>query len=136
VYDPSTGANNAGNVLMYSNTGATLTTGAQQSVSLSGFVNKTYTVYLLSKNTVGNSVPTNANVKVYTVPTVVSIDTANTYSVSSGNLQVVLIDPSNGTNNGVYYQYSIIGVNGNGWSNANADTMDGAANRAAELAAK
>jgi hypothetical protein len=129
VYDPSTGANNAGNVLMYSNTGATLTTGAQQSVSLSGFVNKTYTVYLLSKNTVGNSVPTNANVKVYTVPTVVSIDTANTYSVSSGNLQVVLIDPSNGTNNGVYYQYSIDGSNGNAFSNASAQSIGTSSNQ-------
>ena len=129
IYDPSTGANNSGNVLMYSNSNTTLTTGAQQSFSLSGFVNKTYTVYLLSKNPVGNSVPTNTNVTVYTVPTDVSIDTANTYSVSSGNLQVVLIDPSNGTNNGVYYQYSIDGLNGNAFSNASAQSVGSSSNQ-------
>jgi len=66
---------------------------------------------------------------VYTVPTVVSIDTANTYSVSSGNLQVVLIDPSNGTNNGVYYQYSIDGSNGNAFSNASAQSIGTSSNQ-------
>jgi len=121
VYDPS-GANNSGNLLLYSNTNLTLTTGALQSFSLNGygFINKTYTVYLRSINPVGNSVASFANILVFTVPTDISIDTANVKTVASGNLQVVLIDPSNGTNNGVYYQYSIIGVNGNAYNNANA----------------
>jgi hypothetical protein len=121
VYDPS-GTNNSGNLSVYSNTNLTLTTGAQQSFSLNGygFINKTYTVYLRSVNPVGNSVASFANVLVYTVPTDISIDTANVKTVASGNLQVVFVDPYNGTNNGVYYQYSINGMNGNTYANSNA----------------
>ena len=119
VYDPS-GTNQSGNISYYANSRTTLTNGTQQSFSLYGFVNKTYTLYLLSKNVVGNSVSTSTNVTVYTVPTDILIDAANVKTVASGNLQVVLVDPSNGTNNGVYYQYSVIGINGNAYTNANA----------------
>ena len=54
-----------------------------------------------------------------TTPTpTVSIDSNNTNTVSYGNLQVSIIDPSNGLND-VYYQYSITGVNGDAFSTAN-----------------
>ena len=121
VYDPDSGTNDSGNLAVYSNSNTTLTTGVNQSFTIYGYVNKTYTLYLRSTNAVGYS-PTasSTNVTVYTVPTDIVIDTANVKTVASGNLQVVLVDPSNGTNNGVYYQYSVIGVNGNAWTNANA----------------
>ena len=127
LYDPS-GDNNSGNALVYSNTGTILTTGAQQSFLLTGYINKTYTLYLLSKNPIGYSTSTYANVTIYTVPTNILIDSANTYSVSSGNLQVVLVDPANGTNNGVYYRYSINGINSNAFANASAQSIGGPSN--------
>jgi hypothetical protein len=119
VYDPS-GTNQSGNISYYANSKTTLTTGTQQSFPLTGFINKTYTLYLLSRNVVGNSVSTSTNVTVYTVPAGILIDTANIKTVASGNLQVSLVDPSNGTNNGVFYQYSVIGINGNAYTNASA----------------
>jgi hypothetical protein len=121
VLDPS-GTNNSGNLAYYSNSSTMLTTGAQQSFSVNGagYINKTYTVYLRSVNSVGVSTASFANVLVYTVPTDIFIDTANIQIVASGNLRVRLVDQSNGTNNGVYYQYSVIGVNGNAYTNANA----------------
>jgi hypothetical protein len=121
VLDPS-GTNNSGNLAYYSNTNLSLTTGAQQSFSVNGagYINKTYTVYLRSVNVLGVSTAISTNVTVYTVPTDIYVDTANVKTVASGNLRVSLVDPSNGTNNGVYYQYSVIGVNGNAYTNANA----------------
>ena len=124
VYDPDSGTNDSGNLVVYSNSNTTLTTGVNQSFTIYGYTNKTYTLYLRSTNAVGYS-PTasSTNVTVYTVPTDIVIDTANVKTVASGNLQVVLVDPSNGTNNGVYYQYSVISVNGNAWTNANAERI-------------
>jgi hypothetical protein len=45
---------------------------------------------------------------IYTTPySTVAIDTINTKTVASGNLQVRITDPSNTNINGVYYQYAV-----------------------------
>ena len=43
---------------------------------------------------------------VYTVPSNIIIDSGNTYTVSSGNTQVTIFDPSNNTTNKITYWYA------------------------------
>lgn len=45
------------------------------------------------------------------IPTNISIDTGNTYTVASGNVQVSIIDTSNSTSNAIFYWYSTDGGN-------------------------
>jgi hypothetical protein len=58
-----------------------------------------------------NSVISRALLPVYTTttPTNISIDTGNTYTVASGNVQVSIIDTSNSTSNAIFYWYSTDG---------------------------
>jgi len=66
-------------------------------VAYNGYIYITnYTNYVLSR------VP----LPVYTVPTDITIDVGNTYTVSSGNIQVTIIDPSNNTTNLITYWYA------------------------------
>ena len=76
------------NVVSYVNTGLTA---------------NTYTMYVIAKNTFGNSTPFSADISVYTTPGNVSL-TATT--VASGNLQVSIADTTNTSINNVYYLYS------------------------------
>lgn len=87
--------------------------------------NKPYTIYLRSKNVLGYSSTTSTyDVTVYTSPTsTFSFDTENTKTVAPGNLQVQFIDPFNSEINGIYYQYSIDGINGNEYTNITTQRM-------------
>lgn len=115
VYDPFTGNNNSGNISYYSNTNITLTTGTQKSFSINNLINRTYTLYLRSINSVGYSeTATTANVVIFTVPsTPTNFDMGNTYTVTnnSGNLRVSLYDTTNSVLNQVYYWFSKDGGN-------------------------
>ena len=85
------------NVVSYVNTGLTA---------------NTYTMYVISRNNVGNSNPVYANIDVYTTPlSPSSIDTGNTKSTTSGNLTVSINDTVNNSLNGIYYLYSLDGTN-------------------------
>jgi hypothetical protein len=71
----------------------------------------TYTMYVVARNTVGNSTPVSANITVLTTPVSPTIDTVNTQSTTSGNLTVFITDTVNSSTNGVYYLYSMDGIN-------------------------
>ena len=88
---------------------------------VSGLLNQTYTWLIMAKNTVGNAISSPVDVISYTKPYAVGFDDGNTYSVASGNLQVVMVDTSNISLNSVYYQYSIDG--GNTFANTNIQSV-------------
>jgi hypothetical protein len=71
----------------------------------------TYTMYVIARNNFGNSTPVSANIAVFTTPVSPTIDTVNTQSTTSGNLTVFIQDASNSSTNGVYYLYSMDGIN-------------------------
>jgi hypothetical protein len=71
----------------------------------------TYTMYVIAQNNFGNSTPVSANIVVYTTPVSPTIDVSNTQSTTSGNLTVFIQDASNSSTNGVYYLYSMDGIN-------------------------
>ena len=75
----------------------------------SGLTANTYTMYVIARNTVGNSNPVFANIVVLTTPVSPTIDASNTQSLTSGNLTVVIRDVSNSPTNGIYYLYSMDG---------------------------
>lgn len=60
-------------------------------------------IYITNYN---NYVLSRVALPVYTVPMDTTIDAGNTYTVSSGNLQVSIIDPSNNTTNLITYWYA------------------------------
>jgi hypothetical protein len=84
-----------GNIVSYVNTGLTA---------------NTYTMYVIARNTVGNSNPISANIAVYTTPVSPTIDISNTQSLTSGTLSVFIRDASNSPTNGIYYLYSMDGI--------------------------
>jgi hypothetical protein len=85
-----------GNIVSYVNTGLNA---------------NTYTMYVIARNTVGNSNPISANIAVLFTPSAPSIDTGNTKSLTSGNLTISVNDTVNSTNNQVYYFYTLDGTN-------------------------
>ena len=77
-----------------------------------GLTANTYTMYVIAKNDVGNSNPVFANIYVLTTPyPPSSIDIGNTKSMTSGNLTISINDTRNSPLNGVYYLYSLDGIN-------------------------
>lgn len=71
----------------------------------------TYTLYITAVNSLGNSTPTTAPVIVYMPPLSPIIDVSNTQSLTSGNLTVYVNDTVNSSMNGIYYLYSMDGIN-------------------------
>jgi hypothetical protein len=117
AYNNATGTNLSGNtsLLVYnipvgilSNTNTTY--GNIVSYVNTGLNANTYTMYVIARNTVGNSNPISANIAVLFTPSAPSIDAVNTISLSSGNLTISINDTVN-TNNQVYYLYSLDGIN-------------------------
>jgi hypothetical protein len=110
LFDVSSGGTNQwSNLSAYTESPNKLVDGQTlYSFGLSGFPNKTYTLYLRSQNSIGYSANTAPyNVTVFTTPYAsVDFDTENTKTIASGNLQVSLVDPSNISLNQVYYWYS------------------------------
>jgi hypothetical protein len=106
------GTNQSGNLSYYtSNVGIlsnTNTTYGNVVSYISGLSANTYTVYLASINTVGNTIYAGANqtVSVYATPSYAPvIDAGNTYSSSSGNLTITFTDSLNDPINGITYSY-------------------------------
>jgi hypothetical protein len=102
--------------ITYGNSGVAKTTNTTYSFTINNTGNaqipliaKTYTLYIASANQVGNSIasPATAIESVYTTPSAPTIDTENTKSITSGNLNVVFTDTINTGNNQVEYTYYI-----------------------------
>ena len=116
LYDTTTETNDFGNISLYSDSTKTLLNGiTNYSFVISSLSNKIYTLYLVAKNTLSNSIAgsvnTYGNVAVYITPAVPVIDNVNTLSVASGNVKVSLIDASNLNINDVFYLWSTDGIN-------------------------
>ena len=112
VYTEGVGTNNSTNISAYTNLIGNLTSSAYPDTTLlvSGLPNATSTFYMIAKNDVGYSNTISANVTVYTGPSNITFDSGNTKLVSSGNVKVVIYDPTNTTANNVYYRYTIDGT--------------------------
>jgi hypothetical protein len=78
---------------------------------IDGLSAQSYTVYVKATNVIGNSTPViTANVNAYTTPITPAFDTANTQTISIGNVKVSLFDLSNTSLNNVFYLYSTDGT--------------------------
>jgi len=106
------GTNQSGNLSYYTYNVGTLTptnTTYGNVVSyISGLSTNTYTVYLVARNTVGNTISSSANltVRVLSLPSYSPvIDTGNTYVSGSGNLTITFTDSFNDPASGVSYSY-------------------------------
>jgi hypothetical protein len=107
LYD--SGTNNSGNVSAYTYSGLTRNSGTTTyAFRVQNLSNKQYTVYLLAKNAVGNTVSVSANTTVYITPDAPSI--ASTSSSTAGSLVVNISDATNLETNQVYYYYSTNGT--------------------------
>ena len=107
LYD--SGTNNSGNVSAYTYSGLTRNSGTTTyAFRLQNLSNKQYTVYLLAKNAVGNTVSVSANTTVYITPDAPSI--ASTSSSTAGSLVVNISDTTNLETNQAYYYYSTNGT--------------------------
>lgn len=114
LYDTTTAGNTntSGNVFTYTTSGNTLVAGTSTyNFTITGLSNKIYTLYLLTKNTMGNSAPVSGNVVVLTSPSTPILDTGNIQSTSDRSLTISIRDTVNSVINNVYYWYSIDGGN-------------------------
>ena len=111
LYDSNSGEQNYyGNIFNYNYSETKMINGiTDYSFVISGLYNTKYTLYVITKNTYGNSNPSSlSNVMVYTVPTYPpQLDVYNTRSTTSGNLNVCFNDTSNNYNNNISYLYYI-----------------------------
>jgi hypothetical protein len=77
--------------------------------TITGLSHQQYSLYLMAKNDVGNSVATNgAAIEVYTTPTTPTI--SSTSSNTAKQLTINLSDSTNSITNQVYYTYSLNGT--------------------------
>jgi len=114
IYDTTTAGNTntSGNVFTYTSSGNTLVAGTTTyNFTITGLSNKIYTLYLLTKNALGNSEPVSGNVVVLTNPSPPSLDNGNIVSASVRALTISVRDTVNSVINNVYYWYSIDGGN-------------------------
>jgi uncharacterized protein YaaQ len=120
-----TGQNQSGNSLAYTNSLVALSSASNTTqFKIQGQAANNYTVYVIAKNTVGNSAPpaTGNYVTVQTTP--VSFNSFTAVNNTSGNIDLTINDSSNNIYNSVNYFYYLYvsGTNESGNNSLYTDT--------------
>jgi hypothetical protein len=120
----STGQNQSGNNLVYSNSYAMFTSASNTTqFKIQGQSANNYTLYITSRNAFGNSSPTLGNaVNIRTTP--VSFNSYRVTCKTSGNINIDITDNVNDVNNAVGYYYYVYdsGINNFNVISAYTDT--------------
>jgi hypothetical protein len=120
------GQNQSGNNLAYSNSYAMVTSASNTtSFKIQGEPANNYTLYVIAKNTVGDSSPTSGNVAIKRTPPV-NFTSYTVTCTSAGNINITITDNANDVNNAVGYYYYVYdsdsGTNNSGNILAYTDT--------------